>query len=82
MAEVGISLHACTATIGKMNATSCVLPLGPLFYCHLQMALTNTLERSYQCFEAKVLTQDCWEELVWWDSNMCRWNGKTLIQRE
>ena len=28
------------------------------------------------------LTQECLEELNWWDNNMCRWNGKTLIQRE
>ena len=32
--------------LGKMNATNCALPPRPLFYCHLQMALTNTLEQS------------------------------------
>ena len=70
--------------LGKMNATNCVLPPGPLFYCHLQisMALTNTLDQSSQCYEAHVpLTLACKEELEWWDNNMCRWNGKTLIQR-
>ena len=24
----------------------------------------------------------CIEELEWWDNNMCRWNGKALIQRD
>jgi len=69
--------------LGKMNATNCVLPPGPLFYRHLQMALTSTLEQSSQCYEAQVrLTQECIEELEWWDNNMCRWNGKTVIQRD
>ena len=69
--------------LGKMNATNCVLPPGPLFYRHLQMALTNTLEQSSQCYEAQVpLTQECLEELEWWDSNMCRWNGKIFIRRD
>ena len=50
--------------LGKMNATNCVLPPGPLFYCHLQMALTNALEQSSQCYETQVpLTQECLEEL-------------------
>ena len=40
--------------LGKMNVTNCVLPPGPLFYRHLQMALTNTLEQSSQCYKAHV----------------------------
>jgi len=58
---------------------NCVLPSGPLFYRYLQMVKTNTLEQSSQCYEAQVsLTQECIEELEWWDSNMCLWNGKAL----
>ena len=32
--------------LGMMNATSCVIPLAPLFCLHLQMTLSNTLERN------------------------------------
>ena len=46
-----------------MNAINCVFPPGPLFYRHLQMALTNTLEQSSQCYEVHVpLIQDCLKE--------------------
>ena len=66
-----------------MNVTNCVLPPAPLFCHHLQMALANTLERNTQCYEAQVLlTQDCLEELEWWNTNMSRWNGKTLLKQD
>ena len=29
---------------GKKNAIACVIPPAPLFYCHLQMVLSNALE--------------------------------------
>jgi len=78
--QKSVLAHMLAQLLGKMNATNCVLPPGPLFYRHLQIALTNTLEQSSQCYEALVsLTQDCLDELIWWDNNMCRWNGKTLI---
>ncbi|XP_065902413.1 uncharacterized protein [Dysidea avara] len=81
--QKSVSARMLAQLLGKMNATNCVLPPGPLFYRYLQMALTNTLEQSSQCYEAQVpLTQECLEELEWWDSNMCRWNGKTLVQRD
>ena len=76
-----VSARMLAQLLGKMNATNCVLPPGPLFYRHLQMALTNILGQSSQCYKAQVLlTQECLEELEWWDNNMCRWNGKILIQ--
>jgi len=31
-----VSTHMLAQLLGKMNATNCVLPPGPLFYCHLQ----------------------------------------------
>ena len=81
--QKSVSARMLAQLLGKMNATNCILPPGPLFYRHLQMALTNTLERSSQRYEAQFPhTQDCLEKLIWWDSNMCRWDGKTLIQRE
>ena len=69
--------------LDMMNATNCVIPPAPLFCRHLQMALSNTLEENSQCYEAKVvLSQDCLEELEWWDTNMCKWNGRTILKRE
>jgi len=29
-----------------------------------------------------ILPQDCLEELEWWDTNMSRWNGMTIVKRE
>ena len=49
----------------------------PLFYHHLQMALSNTLERSNQNYEALMtLPTEC---LDWWNNHMLKWNGKSLI---
>ena len=51
-----VSAHILAQLLGKMNATNCVLPPEPLFYHHLpvQMALTNTLGQSSQCYEVQV----------------------------
>ena len=38
------SAHALACLLGKMNATACVVPPAPLFYRHLQMALSSVLE--------------------------------------
>ena len=55
----------------------------PLFYRHLQMRLTETLEQSSQNYDLFLtLSRLEREELEWWDSHMCRGNGKTLIKRE
>ena len=35
---------ALARLLGKMNATACVVPPAPLFYCHLLMALSSALE--------------------------------------
>ena len=81
--EISISAHTLAQLLGKINATNCVLLPAPLF-CHLlQMALANTLERNSQCYEAQVLlNQDCLEELEWWNTNMSRWNSKTLLKQD
>ena len=47
------------------------------------MALTNTLEKNSQRYEAQVLlTHNCLEELEWWNTKMSRWNGKTFLKRD
>ena len=66
-----------------MNATSQVIRPAPLFYRHLQMALSATLNQHSQCYEAQVpLTSECREELMWWDTHMINWNGKSLLKKE
>ena len=58
-----ISARNLAQLLGKMNVTVCVIPPAPLFYCHLQVALSNTLERSNQNYEAPMtLTTECLNE--------------------
>ena len=72
-----ISAGDLSHLLGKMNATSQVIPPAPLFYHHLQMSLTQTLNSTTQDYEANItLSQDCTEELNWWIGNMSKWNGK------
>ena len=67
---------ALACLLGKMNAIACVIPPAPLFYCHLQMALANMLERNLQNYDSWViLLTTCLEDLNWWDTQMCKWNG-------
>ena len=69
--------------LGKMNATSSVLPVAPLFCRHLQRNLSQALNDSAQSYETQVaLSPESREELVWWDTHMKNWNGKTLLRRE
>ena len=78
-----ISARHLAQLLGKMNATVCVFPPAPLFYRHLQMALSNTLERNNQNYEALMtLTTECLDELDWWNNHMLKWNGKSLLKKE
>uniref|UniRef100_A0A1X7VXA7 Uncharacterized protein n=1 Tax=Amphimedon queenslandica TaxID=400682 RepID=A0A1X7VXA7_AMPQE len=66
-----------------MNATNQVIPPAPLFYRSLQMNLTEALRDASQDFEAELtLSTDSWEELIWWDTQMLKWNGKTVLAME
>ena len=77
------SARTLARLLGKMNSTTCVIPPAPLFYRSLQMALSNTLETHSQNYEGLVmLLPDSLEELQWWDTEMSKWNGKTLLKRE
>ena len=77
------SARTLARLLGKMNSTTCVIPPAPLFYRSLQMALSNTLETHSQNYEGLVMLRpDSLEELQWWDTEMSKWNGKTLLKRE
>ena len=69
--------------LGKMNATNCVIPPAPLFCRHMQMKLTQVLSMSNQSYETPItLSEECKEELLWWDGHMGRWNGRSLLKQE
>ena len=77
------SARAIARLVGKMNATSRVIPPAPLFYRHLQMALSEALNSNSQCYETQVsLSPYSREELKWWDNHMVKWNGKSLLSKE
>ena len=75
-----VSARALSRLIGKMNATNQVIPPAPLFYRYLQMDLKAALRLSDQDYETFLsLSPGSKVELVWWDSQMIRWNGKTVL---
>ena len=58
---------------GKKNATNQVIPPAPLFYRSLQMDLTMAHEIHLN------LSPDSREELIWWDTQMIKWNDRTVL---
>lgn len=63
-----VSGRALARLVEKMNVISQVIPPASLFYRHLQMALSVSLNQNDQNFEAQVsLTTQCKEELRWWE---------------
>ena len=77
------SARAIARLVGKMNATSRVIPPAPLFYCHLQMALSEALNSNSLCYETQIsFSPYSREELKWWDNHMVKWNGKSLLSKE
>ena len=84
MLEAGqVSVHALSRLISKMNAANQVIPPVPLFYRNLQMDLVATLRALDQNYESSLtLSLDSKEELVWWDTQMRKWNGKSIVTIE
>ena len=67
---------ACTLSrlIDKMNATNQVIP---------PVELTMAPSRADQDYEIHLnLSPDSWEELTWWDTQMIKWNGRTVLATE
>ena len=78
-----VSARTLSRLIGKTNATSQMIPPAPLFFRYLQMTLTRALELSIQNYDTVLsLTPECMEELTWWDQQMSRWNGRSLLSKE
>ena len=78
-----ISARSLARLLGKMNATSNVIPPAPLFYRHLQMDLAKALRADVQNYETELrLSSASKEELIWWDTHLVRWNGKSVMTRD
>jgi hypothetical protein len=47
------------------------------------MDLAQALKRGNQCYETQLtLSPEAREELVWWDTHMSAWNGRSLLKRD
>ena len=78
-----ISARSLARLLGKMTATSNVIPPAPLFYRHLQMDLAKALRADVQNYETELrLSSASKEELIWWDTHLVRWNGKSVMTRD
>ena len=78
-----VTARTLSRLIGKMNATNQVIPPAPLFYRSLQMDLTMALRRVDRDYETHLnLSPDSREELIWWDTQMIKWNGRTVLATE
>ena len=78
-----MTCRALSRLIGKMNATNQVIPPAPLFYRSLQIDLASALRKGNQDYETYlVLSPDSREELIWWDTQMINWNGRTVLTIE
>uniref|UniRef100_A0A1X7VT49 Uncharacterized protein n=1 Tax=Amphimedon queenslandica TaxID=400682 RepID=A0A1X7VT49_AMPQE len=67
-----------------MNATNQVTPPAPLFYRSLQIDLASALRDGNQAYYETTLAlfPNSREELIWWDTEIINWNGKTLLTTE
>ena len=78
-----VTCRALSRLIGKMNATNQVIPPAPFFYRSLQIDLASALRKGNQDYETYlVLSPDSREELIWWDTQMINWNGRTVLTIE
>ena len=72
-----VSARTLSRLIGKMNATNPVIPPAPLFY---RMDLAVAADQDYETILE--LYPNSREELIWWDTQMIKWNGRTVISTE
>ena len=78
-----VTCCALSRLFGKMNATNQVLPPAPLFYRSLQIDLASALGRWNQDYKTSLaLSLDSRVELIWWDTQMIKWNGSMVLTTE
>ena len=72
-----VSARALSRLVGKMSAANQVIPPAPLFYRHLQMESVEILGAGL-----RIHSVDSRKELMWWDKQMVKWNGKSMMTTE
>ena len=78
-----VSARSLSRLLGKMNATTEVIPPAPLFFRHLQMDLAAALRSAAQDYETQLsLSPASREELIWWDTQMVNWNRKSVLIKD
>ena len=78
-----VSACALAHLLGKMNATTQVIPPAPLFYRHLQMNLSAALRALAQDYEMTLsISPEGRNELIWWDMQMVRWDGRSVVIKD
>ena len=77
-----VTARSLSRLIGKMQATNEVIPPAPLFYRHLQMDLKVALRAASQDYETNLtLSPASKSELEWWETELVRWNGRSVLIR-
>ena len=83
LGEERISTRNLSRLLGKMNATTQMIPLAPPFCRYVQRCLNRSLDHSNQDYESVIsLNQESIDELRWWSTEMMKWNGKALLRKE
>ena len=77
-----LSARLLSHFLGKLNAATQAVAPAPLFFRYLQQDLQLALAHGNQDYET-LLSLSCQakEELVWWQENLSKWNGKPLRQK-
>ena len=77
------SARGISRLLGKLNAISQAIPPGPLFCRSIQRDLAKALDQGNQSYDVPCpLSPVAMEELTWWNSQLTRWNGKSLVLRK
>ena len=77
-----LSARLLSHFLGKLNAATQAVAPAPLFFRYLQQDLQSALAHGNQDYET-LLSLSCQakEELVWWQENLSKWNGKPFRQK-
>ena len=79
LANPSIQARSLAQFLGKLNVTSPVLQMAPLFCCSLQISIRQSLAANSQDYQSPVkLSPQAVEDLQWWEQHLT-WNGRSLI---
>ena len=80
----GVSISSCIGTpTGQNECNNPSNPTSPLFYRHLQMDLSAALRASAQDYKMTLRSSlEGRNKLIWWDKQMVRWNGRSVMIKD